>query len=109
MEIIKKIICLIIVSTFFLSFSSLTFAETNLPSSQNQLIETHNHNDTSEENIEPESASVGKTIVGLSMWASHRNYHTSYTRTVVRQGKKYVVRYKAAPRSKCWYCKIKSY
>lgn len=100
------------VSTFFLSFSSLTFAETNLPSSQNQLIETHSdsdNDDTSEENIEPQSLSAIITTAKLSMWASHLNYHRSYTRTVVRQGKKYVVRYKAAPRSKCWYCKIKSY
>lgn len=46
------------------------------------------------------------TIIQLTAKASHIALHTSYTRTVHRQGIKHVVKYVALPKSQCPFCKL---
>lgn len=103
----KKLLIIPMLLLTLLSSSSVTFADTENNHVDNNTI-VHTHYDDSEEYADRSVTGV-MTVVKLSAWMSHRNYHTSYTKTVVRQGQKYTVKYEAAPRSSCWYCKFKSY
>lgn len=100
----KRIIVMLLAGIMVLGSGSVAFAAENYIEN-NKPLRTSIESDKNEEELQ----GLGSTIVYLTLWASHRNYHTSYTRTVIRQGKKYTVTYIAAPRENCTYCKIKSY
>lgn len=71
---------------------------------------THYSSREKEDQKNQSTSSLGPAFlfVKLTMWASHRNYHTSYTRTVYKQGRKHIVKYVAAPMEGCKNCEIKA-
>lgn len=100
----KRIIVMVLAGIMVLGSGSVVFASENYIE-DNKFLGTRIESDENREELQ----SLDGGIVYLTLWVSHRNYHTSYTKTVIRQGKKYTVTYIAAPRENCKYCKIKSY
>lgn len=59
-----------------------------------------------QEDREEKQAGELYQVIKLSAYASHVALHTSYTRTVHRQGIKHIVKYEALPKSQCPFCKL---
>ena len=96
----KKLLSVIMVVTLLVAMSSFSYASSN--NATPSVSECTEHSDHDQE-VSPNS--LWGTIVYLSIKASHYNAHTSYTRTVIRQGKKYTITYKALPKKGCPLCK----
>ncbi len=62
-----------------------------------------------ERETQAKAASPVEWVIYLTLKESHNNAHRSYTRYVVKQGKRTKVKYIAMPKSKYPVCKMKDY
>lgn len=101
----KKLVSFLIVISLLFSMSISAFAHEDCILNNN----TQTSDDEEVVTSTPAKSSPIITVIMMTAWQSHKNYHTSYERVVIRQGKKHIIRYKAYPKSTCIYCKVKDY